>query len=98
MHKSETVYDLFPKTLQRTTSVSVFDSSKISENLLKHFILSFGGFGHVTTALIYRIIGKPARSVSGRIGTLTGLQLVRPYFWRSMSIVDSWSVSTEPVE
>ena len=43
-------------------------------------------------------IGNPVRSVSGRMGTLAGLHLVGPYCSRSLSIVDSWSASTEPVQ
>jgi hypothetical protein len=111
----------------------MFDSCKISENMLEDLIMSFGGFCHIARALIYRVanlwpcslvliaiclssptsiqialfivvfstrgeIGKPARSVSGRIGILDGLQSVRPYFSRSLSIVDSWSACTKPVE
>ncbi len=32
-------------------------------------------------------IGNPARSISGHIGTLAWLQLVRPYFSRSLSTI-----------
>ena len=33
----------------------MFDSCKISEDMLEDFIMSFGGFCHITRALIYRI-------------------------------------------